>query len=362
MCVLNSSLNSPFLKSMSNLFQRIEFTTQNLYFHENASIYSIDATQDTLLTAGGDRIIRSWSITKTQVNSENIFIYNETHQSSVKIHHKNTFEGHTKPINCVQFHPSGILFASAADNGEIIFWYDDTKYKIECENDDIYGLCFDHEYLYIGVTSGKLLVYALNIEIGEKITLLPKLIQNIRAHTDIIQGISYNFKHNCLLTGSRDRTYKTFVMEKKLVFNEKIETINGEKAFADENCKLLFRRSAFINDNFVYLTGGIEVSDPHLFYVYVYHYPYRNEDLYARIGPLDTHAVKVLKHNEYTVIVCKKNVYYCINDEIIFNIKHTSFYPLTDAAVCKDVLLCSSLDGFLYSLRLDPSTNKSTIK
>lgn len=343
----------PFCKYMTSLPTRIEFTTQNLYFHENASIYSIDSSQSILLTAGGDKCVRSWSITKEPVSDEETFIHNESYQSSVKIIFQNTYEGHTRSINCVRFHPNNLLFGSAADNGEIILWYSDTKYKLEIENDDIYELCFGTDHLFVGLASGKLLVYALNITIDEKILLLPKLVQNLKAHTDIIQGMSFNYDFNCLLTGSRDRTYKTFVMEKKLVFNEKIEAINNEKAFADENCKLLFRRSSFIHGNYVYLTGGIEPSDPHLFYVYVYHYPFRNDDLYCRIGPLDSHAVKVLSHGKYTIIICKKNVYFCEGQKMIFNIKHTSFYPLTDAAMCDDILLCSSLDGFLYTLRFD---------
>lgn len=344
---------------MTSNLKQIEYTTQNLHFHENASIYSIDSTQTLLLTAGGDKVIRSWSITKEPIQSENDFIHNESHLSSVKINYIDSFEGHTKPINCVRFHQNNSIFASSADNGEIIIWYRDIKCKLEVENEDIYELCLGIDHLFVGLASGKLLVYALNIEMGEQLTLLPKLIQNIKAHCDIIQGMSFNFKNNCLLTGSRDRTYKTFVLEKKLIFNEKIESINNEKIFADENCKLLFRRSCFIDDNFIYLTGGIKASDAHQFYVYIYHHPFRNEDLYGRIGPLDTHAIKILSHNQYTVIVCKKNIYYCKNNEIILNIKHTSFYPLTDAAVCNDVLLCSSLDGFLYTLRhFFKNTNK----
>lgn len=358
-----------------NCLKKVEYTTQNLYSHDNASIYSIDSSNSMFLTAGGDKNIILWNLQKeneeikkimgpNEINHENVkkeVIINEAHQTTVKIVFNKTYEKHTKSINCVRFNKNGKLFASCSDGGEIIIWFDnETVILKEPDSKDIYEICWGDNFLFAGTSNGRLHLYEItyNDKLNENETkkvLKGKLIQTIKAHSDIIQGMCYNEKYKLLVTASKDRSYKIFFMDKKLNFVDKIDVFNNEKIFSDDANKILFRRPSFsFCGKFLYLISGIqENSKINENFVYILHYPFRGIDFLGKIGPLETPSVKMICSEKYNLVVCKKNIYVCNNVQILFMIKNASFFPLTDGCQIDNAYLFSSLDGFLYSLKIE---------
>ncbi|KAM0687149.1 Chromatin assembly factor 1 subunit [Conglomerata obtusa] len=188
-----------------------------------------------------------------------------------------------------------------------------------------------------------------------------KLIQNIRAHSDIIQGLAYNNKYKVIATASKDRSTKTFYFEKKLVYIDKIEFYNKERCFADDVSKILFRRLSFSSCNkFLYLPASVDTENRN--FVYILHYPFRSIDFYGRIGPLEQPAIKIISYNEFILILCKKMIYFCKNQKVLFSIKHVAFFPMTDCCIVNNVFCFSALDGFLYTLKLEKLIKDKKIK
>ncbi|KAM0679405.1 hypothetical protein BDAP_000272 [Binucleata daphniae] len=182
-------------------------------------------------------------------------------------------------------------------------------------------------------------------------TLKCKHIQTIKAHSDIIQGMAYNKKYNVIATCAKDRSVKTFYLDKKLVFIDKIDTYENEKCFADENSKMLFRRPAFsFCCKYLYLPACIDIDGN--FCVFVLHYPFRSIDFYGKIGSFDSPATKILSSQDCTIIMCKKSIYYIENNAVLFSVKNTSFFPMTDCCYMDNLFCFTSLDGFIYTLRL----------
>lgn len=338
-----------------------EYTIQNLYFHENASIYSIDSFENRFLTAGGDKAIRSWTITHLDQTSEKPFTVNESHQSSLKIVHDKNYELHTGIVNTVRYSNDGTFFVSGSDGGEIFLWINDSRIVIRNpDGDDIYDITTHKNFVFGASASGKLFVYEImfpenNGSLKKEKAIKPKLIQSLKIHSDVVQGVAYNNIHNLLVSGSKDRSYKLYFFDKKINFHDKIEFYKEAKVFADENSKIIFRRPTFSNcGKLLYLVAGISQSgNKDENYVYILHYPFRCIDFYGRIGPLESEAIKVICGSQFNVIICKKNVYLFKDNEVYLNVKNSAFYPLTDACVIEpDIVLLSSFDGFIYSLRI----------
>lgn len=342
-------------------FKKYEYTIQNLYFHENASIYSMDSFEDSFLTAGGDRAIRLWKISYTDLLVDKPFTVNEAHQSSLKIVHEKSYEMHTGIVNTVRFSKDGSFFVSGADGGEIYLWLNNERIIVRHpDGDDVYDVISHKNFIFGVSASGKLHVYEILFpESAESQkrdrALRVKHVQTLKIHSDVVQGVSYNAVHNLLISGSKDRSYKLYAFDKKITFHDKIEVYRDTKVFADENSKIIFRRPAFSRcGRFLYLVSGIGLDgskDEN--HVYILHYPFRCIDFYGKIGPLESEAIKVICCQNYNVIICKKNVYLFKDNKVYLNVKNSAFYPMTDAcAVEPDILLFSSLDGFIYSLRL----------
>lgn len=198
----------------------IEVTTHNLYFHEEASIFSIDSFEDILATAGGDNAIRLWKIKHIIKNKKDVnFKYTTSLNSSIKLEFTGEIICHSKSVNCVRFNKSGFL-ASASDGGKIVLSKKGINIVLrEQDGFDIYDLTWNKNILFVGVGNGHLEIYNIDKTV--------KLVHKQMIHSDYIQGITFNNKYNVLATLSKDRTAKLH-----LIVNDKLNNID---AFDNEN-------------------------------------------------------------------------------------------------------------------------------
>lgn len=393
----------------------VEVTTHNLYFHDQASIYSVDSKGSMIATSGGDNDVRIWEIERSAPKDQE-FCYTNSLTSSVKIAYKHTLSAHQRAVNCVRFGDE--YLASSSDSGHVLVWDISDFGKglshtvRSSDGVDVYEVAWHKSFLFVGQASGNISVYRVmkreankenegiancgaapvgeilsnsqgtcQMEIpgehgtneSEKGTLVPgraeglqskrakiikldegllidvKHIQTIKAHSDIVQGLSFNAFHSILATQSKDRTVKVFH------FGEKLTTLAKHEAFNDKKFivvgKSFFKRLSFAKSNLLFLTHCC-LDDANV--VFVSAYPFN--DLHARIGPFDSTVQRVFEWGSNIAVLTKRSVY-LINEKdgvysTLFCVSNATFLPITDACVADGMLLISSLDGFVSTIRL----------
>lgn len=356
-------------------YSPVEVTTHNLYFHDEASIFTMDANDNFIATGGGDKDIRLWTMDKNAPKDRE-FCYTTAINTSVRIKYHAVLSGHNRVVNCVRF--CGDLLASCSDGGEIIIWRDCIPSVIRrLDGDDAYELAWGDGHLFAAFSSGNITVFRITqgdanhaygpgglymqinpdvtdsksseklytAENREDLKISAVIVQQIKCHNDIIQGLTFNHHFNLLTSLGKDRVGKTFVFTDKLVEVEHMEHLGKDRLFTAG--RGFFRRLAYSSDgSFLYLVCC------NLNTVVVLHYPFRMEHVYARIGPLNSEPLKVICDGERLFIVTKKSLYLFISQEFIFCVDNASFMTITDGCVFDGVCFLSSLDGFLASLRL----------
>ncbi|CAD26432.1 CHROMATIN ASSEMBLY FACTOR 1 P60 SUBUNIT [Encephalitozoon cuniculi GB-M1] len=350
----------------------IEVTTHNLHFHEEASIFTMHGNDKFIATGGGDKDIRLWRVERNAPKGGD-FCYTTAINSSMKIKYHSVLSGHHRSVNCVRF--DGDLLASCSDGGEVILWIKGRPYVVKrIDGDDAYELAWGNRHLFVGFSSGSILVYQVDLAAGlldatggedendpnlgasdaeschveEKGHLQgegisAKLVQRIKCHGDIIQGLAFNHRFGLLTSLSKDRTGKTFLFTDRLTQIEKMEYVDGDRLFSVG--RGFFRRPSYSPDGkLLYLPCCRSNS------VVVLHYPFRTEHMYATIGPLDSEPLKVMCSGDRVLIATKKSLYVFLGETPLFCVDNITFMAITDGCFFDGACFVSSLDGFLSSL------------
>ncbi|KAL0265958.1 UNVERIFIED_CONTAM: hypothetical protein PYX00_011675 [Menopon gallinae] len=362
---------------MHPLPHKVEVTTHNLHFHDQASIYSVDSRDSTIATAGGDTDVRIWAVETLAPKSQQ-FCYTHALTSSVKIHYRHTLSAHQRTVNCVRF--GGDYLASCSDGGHVLVWNThefekDVAHTVRApDGDDAYEIAWGGGVLFVGLASGNISVYEVAAqECGDggdassgtdaaackendtcgngsggdtkraritRIDALPQVrvrhMQTVRAHQDIVQGLSFNPHHSILATQSRDRTAKVFHFGCKLAVLHKYESFGDGRSVCAG--KAFFKRLSFAKKNFLFLTHCCTGKRNAVF---VYAYPFRS--LYACIGPFDSAVQRVHDWGEYIAVITKRSLY--VLDEAdgafrsVFAVNNATFLPITDACVAGGLLV-----------------------
>lgn len=381
---------------MSSCPHNVEVTTHNLHFHDQASIYSVDSRDSMIATAGGDTDVRIWRVEKL-VPKEQKFCYTHALTSSVKIHYMHTLSAHQRTVNCVRF--GSDYLATCSDGGHVLVWNTHelgggVAHTVRApDGDDAYEVAWGGSFLFVGLASGNVAVYEVERLAGEsgdeagpedaaqpdtdaaackenstcpnggisgtkraKITRMEasspicvRHVQTLKVHSDIVQGLSFNPFHSVLATQSRDRTAKVLHFECRLAVLHRHESFGDGRTICTG--KAFFKRLSFVKKNFLFLTHCREESSN---VVFVYAYPFRS--LYACIGTFDTAVQRVVEWGEYIVVVTMRSLYVVEETgggyRTVFAINNATFLPITDACVASGLLVVSSMDGFLASVRL----------
>ncbi|KAG5860553.1 hypothetical protein KMI_01g01940 [Encephalitozoon hellem] len=345
----------------------IEVTTHNLHFHEEASIFTMHGNEKFIATGGGDRDIRLWRVEK-DVSKGTDFCYTTAIDSSIKIKYHTVLSGHHRSVNCVRF--NGDVLASCSDGGEVILWEKERPYVVRrIDGDDAYELVWGCGHLFVGFSSGNILVYQVvsnnesdatnatneggsneasdseSFSGKDKQGVSARLVQKIKCHEDIVQGLAFNNRFNVLTSLSKDRTGKTFLFTDKLVEIEKMEYYDNDKLFSTG--RGFFRRLSYSPDGkLLYLVCCRSNS------VVVLHYPFRMEHVYATIGPFDSEPLKVVCERDKVFVTTKKSLYMIAHNRLGFCVDNISFMTITDGHVFDGICFLSSLDGFVSSVRM----------
>lgn len=372
--------------------EKIEVTTHNLQFHEQASIFSIDHCGQLIATAGGDTDVRIWSIATPELAIEQ-FTYKNALTANIKITYMCTLDGHSKTVNCVRF--SQKFLASCSDGGNVLVYklnelQKNLGYSAKfSDGDDVYDMVWNGDLLFMAQASGNVSVYRIEeietdfvAQLGEKDTTSVKcededtrpvidveserhplkkravitkiqekqsinatLLQTIKAHSDVVQGIAYCKKHNVLATQSKDRSLKLFTYDTKLKLHCKIDQHLSEKFISIG--RSFFKRLSFIKDDFLFVAGCVYKNCN---WVYVVVYPFT--EIYKKIGPFDSTVQKIIEWNDLVIVLTKRSAYALKDNGCVFSVKNITFRGITDATIVNDSLMISSLDGFLSSIRI----------
>ncbi|EOB14836.1 WD repeat-containing protein [Nosema bombycis CQ1] len=356
----------------------LEVTTHNLYFHEQSSIFSVDSHLDHLATGGGDGFVRLWKVI-TSPTSLNSFKYCTALDSSTKIEYISDIHSHSKTVNCVRFNSKGDL-ASCSDGGRVIVTYNDKTFSIRnLDGVDIYDLVWTNDFLVVGTSNGTIEMYSIKNQF--------KKVLNRKIHSDIIQSQAYSPIHKLLVTVSKDSSsclmeviYDEEIQSKaqgeaketrgeaqEIKVKETQENKPQENIRPQENTKIttpsiklldrfdkffsttrgFYRRLSFSSDGkFLYLVSCKANT------LVVLSYPFRDEHVFCKIGPLDSEVVKVIDQN-YFFVVTKKSVYiFSKSWELKSCVENITFKSTTDGTYCCGLLFVSSLDGFISSIKI----------
>lgn len=324
-------------------YSPIEITTHNLLFHEDSPILSIDFTNGIMVTSGYDKAIRLWTI-KFNPITYNENAYRTASNSSIIIEYKSEIKGFIKPVNCIRFYKGNrnlfmksYLLAGASDGGKVMVFCDDQGVVIRHEDeDDAYDLVWAEDQLIIGFSSGKVEIYDIYLTTDEESKDLKigfKLHKTLKIHENTIQGIEYS--SNIIATHSLDKTVKSFNLDTQVTNTLDIEIDCSRGLFKrlhiDNNYLYVFKKHNFIN---------------------VYKFPYSEEMLHKKIGPLNSPIVKVLTYGNLLFITTKKSVYILEDDLTICCIDNAFYMAATDSFFYNMTLFVSSMDGFITTIRL----------
>lgn len=340
----------------------VEVTTHNMYFHEEASIFTMHSNGRLVATGGGDKDIRLWTVSREDMRSSD-FCYTTAVDTSVRIAFHAVLSGHQRGVNCVRF--SGDLLASCSDGGEVMVWDGDMPTVVRrLDGDDAYELVWGCGHLFVGFASGNISVFRISVEeeacensksmsgcvkpyLVERSArrMSATCVQRIRCHSDVVQGLAFNAQLGLLTSLSKDRTGKTFAFSDRLEQIEHMEHLGKDRLFSTG--RGFFRRLSYsLDGRLLYLACCASNS------VIVLHYPFRTEHVYGRIGPLDSEPLKIVCGEQHVLVATKKSLYVFAGCELLFCINNVCFMAVTDGCIVDGVCLLSSLDGFLASVRM----------
>lgn len=353
----------------------VEVTTHNLYFHEDASVFTMDGNGGLVATGGGDKDIRLWRVEKGSPKDKD-FCYTTAASSSVRMKYHGVLSGHRRSVNCVRF--AGDLLASCGDGGEVIVWGGEAPHVArKMDGDDAYEVVWGNGHLFVGLSSGSIAVYRVDVQrasersgeedkgdlgqdgcgrsllddeggggYGDAGTRVSSaLVQSVKAHADVIQGLAFNDRFGLLTSLGKDRVGKTFLFDTRLVEIEKMEHMGDDKVFSAG--KGFFRRLCYSPDGKLLYLACCRSSS-----VVVLHYPFRMEHVYATIGPLDSEPLKIMCSGNRLFVGTRKSLYVFVEQKAVLCVNNISFMAITDGCVFEGVCFVSSLDGFLSSLRM----------
>ncbi|MCA9750337.1 MAG: hypothetical protein KC414_14605 [Romboutsia sp.] len=166
-----------------------------------------------------------------------------------------------------------------------------------------------------------------------------KLISKQNIHLGTIQGMSYNKIYDLIATHSLDKTVKIHLFKEN-----KLKILNTFDNRID-NSRGLFKRILFTeNTLFIFSKNNM---------VFGYSYPFREEHLMIKIGPLNSSIVKILKKENLLVICTKKSIYLFDDYKMICCVDNACFMAITDGFIYNNTIFVSSLDGFVASIRIN---------
>ncbi|RVD91981.1 chromatin assembly factor 1 P60 subunit [Tubulinosema ratisbonensis] len=372
-------------------------TTHNLHFHEDASIYCCASKNNMLATGGGDSVIRIWQL--DYINPKKEFNYYTALNSPLKIHYLHSLIGHSKTINSLEF--SDEFLVSCSDSGEVFLWpiceFKEGKcYKIKGnENDEAISVLINDQLIYVGMKSGKLLIYEFSFknipkesqensfintllddtflpdmsllrEKDEKkrakITLLPqqdsfsvKLIKSLKLHSDSISGMCINQNHKILFTQSKDKSVKVFdLLSNKLINTIQINKLKlqpnllnqhfKEELKLDFSDRSFFKRCICIDDK-LYLTNVTLCKKNVLISL---GYPYKN--ICEVVGNFNWPVQKVFKIKNCLVVCTNKSIFLVDEKSEMFG--SVGYGSMTDGCLVNDGVIFTNTDGFVYSMMI----------
>lgn len=327
-------------------YSPIEVTTHNLYFHEEASVFTMHSNGRFIATGGGDKDIRLWTLEKDSPKNKE-FCYSTAVSTSVRLRYHSVLSGHKRGVNCARF--CGDLLASCSDGGEVIVWSNGVANVVRRpDGDDAYEVVWGAGHLFVGFSSGNISVFRIAAEGlsgGDGRGVSAVQVQRIKCHNDVIQGLAFNDSFGLLTSLSKDRTGRTFVFTDKLTQIEHMEYLDKDRLFSAG--RGFFRRLSYSPDGrLLYLVCC------HSNTVVVLQYPFRMEHVYARIGPLNSEPLRIICDGERLFVVTRKSLYLFVRQMLVFCVDNISFMAVTDGCVVDGVCFLSSLDGFLASLRM----------
>lgn len=333
---------------------KIESTTHNQQFHEEASIFSIESSDSHIFTAGGDGKIRSWHISIENIESEKKMLSSTAINTSTKISYCNVFEKHRATVNCVRINEEKNLLATGGDDGYVVIW--EIKdcapafSSIVFKGEKCTEVCWAGNNLIVGFNTGNIIMIEISRnKNAESLELYKgKVLHNIKPHSSMVDGLCYNSEHNLISSISRDKSCKVFLVGEKLKQVSKLDLFGKEGKICDENETMIFRRHAFSKcGNFLYVVSCVENKK---YCVFIVHYPFHENSIYGKIGDFNSPVIKILEREENLYIFTKYEVY-VVKDKMVIN--NFSILPMTDATLYKNIIFSCSVDGFVNSLRID---------
>ncbi|KAL6121182.1 hypothetical protein NUSPORA_01930 [Nucleospora cyclopteri] len=325
----------------------VEVTTHNLHFHENSGILSLDYCENLIATSGYDKSIRLWEINLTAINSlytENC--YKTAANSSIRIGFYREFTNFKGIVNCVRFYRGNDLesgfyrIAASDDTGRVILIIingETANYKVihEGEGNSCYDLSWiNKNELALCFDSGKIKILKIEEKILKKIKYQTVLEKEI--HNSIIQGISICKKTKRIATFSLDKTLKISLLNNLEIFS--VLTADLDLTHG------IFKR-ILIDDNLLYVPTKRKTLS-------IFVYPFKPENLHMKLGPFNAPVVKILKNEEFLVVVTKKSIYILKDYKKQVYVDNVAFKEVTDAFIDDKIIFYSSMDGFLGSIRL----------
>lgn len=240
--------------------------TLELLWHGKMPILAIDfdnsiggKNKSRFATAGGDSCIRIWSLDKNDpsstvgISSDNDKLKNSmlnsnpnSSENATGITYLSTISRHTQPVNCVRWHPTEPILASAGDDGCIIISEEDkdgsapignlilgslndnasdnveqwkTKHFLRGASSEIYDLAWS--------PCGRFIISAC-IDNTARVFSLASLrcISVLTDHTNFVQGVSWDPLNQFFCTQSADRSLLLYDIK------ESINALNANQSIS----------------------------------------------------------------------------------------------------------------------------------
>lgn len=191
-----------------------------VHWHDdNQPVYSVSFQPNTptprLASAGGDNNVRIWNINYNSTNS--------TNSTSTTVEYLLTLRKHTQAVNVVRFAPSGLVLASAGDDGMVILWTRSDKLVADFGHDDddakeswvarhvlstqleVYDLCWSPDGRFLATGSMDNVTKVFSAETGHKLVELAH-------HSHYVQGVAWDPQNAFLATQSADRSLQIYLL------------------------------------------------------------------------------------------------------------------------------------------------------
>ncbi|ORD98795.1 hypothetical protein A0H76_1912 [Hepatospora eriocheir] len=331
---------------MRGFYGPIEVTLHNRTFHESSPISSIDVYNNLLATSGYDKSIRVWIIKKS-VLTINTNIYHLAPESSIEFEFYKELGGFESAVNVCRFYKGDdqskddfLIVGAGFDR--IVLFNKDNRFNIYLSNNDE---CTD--ILWINKTtviasffSGRIVVINLIFKYtnNELVNVNQETVFNESLHSSAIRGICFNEKWSCLNTHSLDNSSKTFLLK-----NNKLKLISKIRNNIDKSTGI-FKRNGFFDDS-LYVICKKRMLE-------FYCYPFKEANIYKRLGPFNSSIVKIVKNCYFLVVACTKGIYTFdrhLNRK--YFVESAAYGPINDVLLVDEIIYYCSEDGFVSTIR-----------